>query len=78
MIIAYYYTYILREQNLLPMKFEYMLQILFTLKFLGVRYIVITLYLNRYQDKEWFLIFKATSTKNDHWSTYLWIPSSQG
>ena len=26
------------------MKFEYMLQILFTLKFLGVRYIVITLY----------------------------------
>ena len=45
MIIAYYYTYILREQNLLPMKFEYMLQILFTLKFLGVRYIVITLYM---------------------------------
>ena len=44
MIIAYYYTYILREQNLLPMKFEYMLLILFTLKFLGVRYISITLY----------------------------------
>ena len=45
MIIAYYYTYILREQNLLPVKFEHMLQILFTLKFLGVRYILITLYL---------------------------------
>ena len=39
-----YYTYVDREQILLPKNFEYMLLILFTLTFLGVRYLVITLY----------------------------------
>ena len=40
----YYYTYVYREQILLPMNFEDVLLILITLAFLGVRYLVVTLY----------------------------------
>ena len=40
----HYYTYVYREQILLPMNFEYVLLILITLAFLGVRYLVVTLY----------------------------------
>ena len=43
-LLFFIITHVDREQILLPMNFEYMLLILFTLTFLGVRYLVITLY----------------------------------
>ena len=44
MIFLLLYLWI-REQILLPVNFEYMLQILFTLRFIGGRYLVYTLYI---------------------------------
>ena len=49
MFYYYYYTYVCREQILLPMNFEYVLLILITFAFLGVRYLVVTLYSNAKQ-----------------------------